>query len=1029
MIKYREERDMDIQKLKDKTDQIKENIYKEICPFKIEAWVSKEPLSSGDRKSGTYKNLNVGDEWGEELFDCAWFRFSCEVPEECTDVRLFALLDISGEMLVVDKNGIPLQGLTNQDSKFSKKLGKPGKTSYELPEREVKEAEIWADAGLNDLFGTVQNEGKIIRASLVLRNDELHQLWFDFLFLTSLVEAVEHDSEKQRKLISDLNQAAGILNSFSHEEINQVTALLQPHLNTSVSTDEQEKMFQISAIGHAHLDLAWLWPIRETIRKGARTFATALRSMEHYDDYVFGASQPQLYEWIKEHYPSLYEKVKARITEGRWDIQGGLWVECDTNLVSSESLIRQLLFGIRFYEKEFGITVNNFMLPDAFGFSAALPQIMSLAGIEYFITMKPAWNMINKFPYHSFIWKGIDGSEIPAHIIPEGTYNGRGTAASFTMTEENYCEKDISDHALVLFGIGDGGGGPGLEHIESVQRSSRCAELPVVRQERIGTFYERWIKQRDSFPVWNDEIYLEKHQGTFTSQGRTKKMNRSMEHTLFRSEFLAVISSLLTGNEVTSEERRMLEKVWKETLLYQFHDILPGSSIKRVYDEIIPLYEENLKILNGFINKKISSIAKMIHKNRSNPPDMYMNFTSFQRDEWVNNGGTWKKISLAPMAFSFSDSKVKSTETVSVSTDESGIIENELLKLTFSSKGWISSIWDKENNSEILTSDGSGNRLSVYQDDGDCWDFPMDYREKRLDSLHMESSVFVTEGPCAVARMKYSFGNSTIDQEVRLTSQSRRIDFVTRTDWKDEAKMLRTGFDVDVQSRSARYEIQGGFIERPTHDNTSWDKAKEEVPAQRWADLSQADRGVALLNDCKYGYRIKGKTMELTLLRSSQFPQAFVDADSTDRSNDCYTDLEDHEFTYSLFPHKGNDLKQVIREASILNIPVEIYDIDSSVVSEFVALSADSDTSLFRTDNDAVIIQSIKPAEDDNSVILRLYESIGGDADCRIASFKNPMAVHICDLLEKPGEEVSVVDGTIPLSFKPFQIITLKLEY
>lgn len=506
-------------------------------------------------------------------------------------------------------------------------------------------------------------------------------------------------------------------------------------------------------------------------------------------------------------------------------------------------------------------------------------------------------------------------------------------------------------------------------------------------------------------------------------------MNRSMEHTLFRSEFLAVISSLLTGNEVTSEERRMLEEVWKETLLYQFHDILPGSSIKRVYDEIIPLYEENLEILNAYINKKISSIAKMIQKNSNNPSEMYMNFTSFQRDEWVNNGGKWKKISLAPMAFSFSDSKDKSIETVSVSTDESGIIENELLKLTFSSEGWIKSIWDKENNSEILISDGAGNRLSVYQDDGDCWDFPLDYRTKRLDSLQMESSLFETEGPCAVARMKYSFGNSTLEQEVRLTSQSRRIDFVTRADWKDEAKMLRTGFDVDVQSRTARYEIQGGFIERPTHNNTSWDKAKEEVPAQRWADFSQADRGVALLNDCKYGYRIKGKTMELTLLRSSQFPQAFVDADSTDRFSDCYTDLEDHEFTYSLFPHKGNDLKQVIREASFLNMPIEIFDIDSSVVSEFGALSVDSDTSYFRTDNDAVIIQSIKPAEDDNSVIIRLYESIGGDADCRITLLKKPLSVHICDLLEKPGEEISVVDGTIPLSLKPFQIITLKLEY
>jgi alpha-mannosidase len=1022
MLKGMDWKSMDIQSFKDKTNQIKEHIYKEICPLQIEAWVSKEPLSYSDRKMGTYKKLNVGDEWGEELFDCAWFRFSCDVPEENRKERLFALMDISGEMLVVDKIGNPVQGLTNQNSVFSKNLGKPGKTSYELPERGVDSVEIWADAGLNDLFGNIQNEGKIIRASLVLRSEELHQLWFDFLFLTSMIEAVEHDSEKQKKLISDLKKADRLLKSFSHREVSQVTALLQPHLNTSLLAVEQKDRFQISAIGHAHLDLAWLWPIRETIRKGARTFATALRSMERYDDYVFGASQPQLYEWIKENYPALYKKIKVRIAEGRWDVQGGLWVECDTNLVSNESLIRQLLYGIRFYEKEFGLKVNSFMLPDAFGFSAALPQIMSLSGIEYFITMKPAWNLINKFPYHSFIWKGIDGSEIPAHIIPEGTYNGRGTAQSFTMINNNYLEKDVSDHALVLFGIGDGGGGPGLEHIESIRRSSKCAELPQVRQEKIDSFYKRWITQSENFPQWNDEIYLERHQGTFTSQGKTKKMNRSMEQSLFKAEFLTVICTLLTDKKFDPDERLMMEKVWKETLLYQFHDILPGSSIKRVYDEIIPLYEKNLEILNGYIHKKISSIAKMIQKNSRKPSEMYMNFTSFQRDEWVNNAGNWKKVSLAPMAFSFSDANDKSKEMVSVSTDGLGIIENELLKLTFSSEGWISSIWDKRTNREVLSSKGRGNLLSVYQDDGDCWDFPPDYRDKLIANPKLESVLYEVEGPYVLARMNYIFEASTIVQEVRLTSQSRRIDFRTKADWKDEAKMLRVGFNVDVQSRVAAYEIQGGYIERPTHDNTSWDRAKEEVPAQRWADLSQADRGVAILNDCKYGHRIKGKTIELTLLRSGQLPRVFVDPDSTDRFNDCYTDLEVHEFTYALFPHDGNDLKQVIREASILNSPVGIFNSDSSVTAE-------SEFSFFSTDNDAVIIQAVKPAEENNSVIIRLYESIGGDAACRLALFKTPASAFICDLLEENGEKISVIDGNIPLSFKPFQIITLKLEY
>lgn len=404
---------------------LKEKIYSEIAALQIEAWISKEPLSYSNRKCGEYKRLSIGESWSSELFDCAWFRFSCSLPDELKNENLYALLDVNGEMLVVDSSGNPVEGLTNQCSTFDESLGQPGKISYELPDQQGNEVEIWADAGLNDLFGVIQDEGKIVRASLVIRNENRHRLWFDFSFLISLAETMDTDSKEYKLLESNLQKASEMLNSYTDKEIQKCSTLLESHIYSRKAGVENKSDLKISAIGHAHMDLAWLWPLRETIRKGARTFATALRSMERYPDYKFGASQPQLYDWIKSHYPDLYERVKEKIAEGRWEVQGGLWVECDLNLVSSESIIRQFLYGIRFYQKEFGIRVNSLMLPDAFGFSAALPQIMSLAGIDYFITMKPAWNLINKFPYHSFIWKGIDGSEIPAHILPEGTYNGR----------------------------------------------------------------------------------------------------------------------------------------------------------------------------------------------------------------------------------------------------------------------------------------------------------------------------------------------------------------------------------------------------------------------------------------------------------------------------------------------------------------------------------------------------------------------------------------------------------------------------
>lgn len=1007
---------MNVEELKRVADTLEARIYREICPLQIEAWITREPVLFADRTQGEHRQLKLGDPWSGELFDCAWFKFSADLPDDYVHANVYALLDINGEMLVVDHAGNPVEGLTNRASHFGTHLGMPGKVSYELPEQGVKHVEIWADGALNDLFGSVKEDGRIVQASLNMRNEKVYRLYYDFMFVLSLFEAYQyqHDEEHQKTVYSLLENTAGVLRTYSDREVDEALEMLAPYINDR-SEDEVQHGLKLSAIGHAHLDLAWLWPIRETYRKGARTFSTALRSMERYPDYVFGASQPQLYEWIQKHYPTVFERVKQRVEEGRWEVQGGMWVECDTNLVSCESLIRQFLYGIRYYLKAFGTRVNGMMLPDTFGFSGALPQIMKLAGINYFVTMKPAWNTINKFPHNTFIWKGIDGSEVPAHNITEATYNGRGNPLSIGMVAKDYAEKEVSDHALLMFGIGDGGGGPGLYHLESMQRSSRSARLPSVKQEPIETFYERWVKQSDKFPLWNGEIYLERHQGTFTTHGKIKRANRKTEHALQKCELLASASSIISGERISYQEKEMFDDIWKETLLYQFHDILPGSSIRRVYDEAMPCYARMLEALNAYTAGKVPAVV-------AGEGAAALNYTSFEREEWVKDGNCWKLLSLPPMGYAVNSGEAYSEDAVVLVADRAGVLENERLKVTFSEDGWITSIHDKHAGREVIHPAGKANVLSVYEDTGSCWDFPKDYRDKLVGTMTLISAEYYLDGPRAIAKMKYAFGKSRLEQETILMSGSARIDFKTVVDWQDPARMLRVSFDVDVHSDHARYEIQGGYVERPTHDNTSWDRAKEEVPAQRWADLSQADYGVALLNDCKYGHRIKGNRMELTLLRSAKFPGAYVSPDdAADSPKNSHTDLECHEFTYAVLPHAGNDLMPIIKQAAFLNIPVEIYSNGTS--------DAHVRQSLFQTDNDSVVIQSVKPAEDDNSIIVRLYEALGERCECRLTPFRAPASARLCNLLEEDDAELSVNNGSISLALNPFQIVSVKIHF
>ncbi|NOZ60707.1 MAG: alpha-mannosidase [Calditrichaeota bacterium] len=1000
-------------------EQIREKMYTEIAPLEIRGWRSKEPLPYAQRSEGEEEVFRLGDKWGD-LFDCAWFHFTGRVPASAAGEKIVLLLDVNGEMCIFDENGVPVRGLTNVSSGFDDRLGGPGKRVLQFSERanggEI--VAVWADAACNDLFGFVKENGTIKQAAIAVCNDEARALFYDFEVLLDLMKVTPEDSARRQRILRALNLAANI---FAAGDENYLTRA-RAELSGELLKKGGDPSLKISAVGHAHLDLAWLWPVRETIRKGARTFSTALELMERYPDYIYGASQPQLYEWMKIHYPTLYEKIKQKVAAGRIEPLGASWVEFDTNLPGGEAIVRQLLFGKKFFKAEFGVEIDHLWQPDVFGYTAALPQILEKAGVHYFMTQKLSWSLINVFPHHSFIWEGIDGTSVLTHMLPEETYNSQASPFAIKKIEKNYKDKDVSEEALLVFGIGDGGGGPGAEHLERLQRMKNLAGLPTVTQRRAQDFFASWKKDAANFARWVGELYLERHQGTFTTNARNKWYNRKMEIALREAEWACSLARKVVGGEYPQEK---LEKIWKETLLYQFHDILPGSSIKRVYDESLARYEKLLEETRKITEEAYRSLAKKVNAGGSVKAAVIFNSLSWQRTEWVKFGNNWRQVTVPALGYIVEDFSGGAAISDEVNLSENSI-ENDLLRLRFAEDGTIDSIFDKEFGREIVPENEQANQLLLYHDDGDAWDIPLNYRDIPPRKMQLEKSEMAVDGPKVSLKQLFRLGNSTLEQEIVLFEGSRRIDFKTKLNWREIKSMLRVQFPVNVHAEEAAYEIQFGHYFRPTHQNTSWDLAKDEVPAQKWADLSQDDYGVALLNDSKYGYRVKGNVLELNLLRSVPYPGQAVVKDEDVKPGEAhhaYTDQREHEFVYSLFPHPGNHRTGGVNKAAYgLNVPLQIF----AAENENGDLTGQN--SFFELDSPDVIIEAVKKAEDDAGTILRLCEAENQNERVKLKIALPFEKIFETDLTENVIREISASDeGIVEIDFQPFEIKTLKI--
>lgn len=981
--------------------RIERAIYTPISELQVEAWVTPEPVPYAERQSGQHKVLSIGESWGK-LWDCAWFHFTGTVPESTAGQAVALLIDLSGEACIVDGERCPVLGLTTVSSTFDFRLGRPGKRVVPLSDRADgnEEIDLWADAGCNDLFGRYRDGGTLKEAHIALYNEEMFKLYYDFEVLYELMGQLPEDRARYQRILFALHNAANELVDYSAEEAQRARALLAVELAKTAGTPS----LNISAIGHAHIDLAWLWPLRETIRKGARSFATVLALMERYPDYIFGASQPQLYQWMKDLYPQLYKKIKEKVAEGRWETQGAMWVEPDTNLAGGESLVRQILYGKRFFREEFGTNPEMLWLPDVFGYSGALPQILKKAGVDYFLTIKLSWNSVNTFPHHTFFWQGIDGTRILAHMPPEGTYNSSAAPRAIMCAEKTYADKAVSEHCALLFGIGDGGGGPGTEHLERLAREKNLDGLAPVVQEPMETFFQRLAQEANGqYKTWVGELYLEKHQGTYTTQARNKRYNRKIELALRELELVATLAHLATEYRYPAQE---LDAIWKEVLLYQFHDILPGSSITRVYDESLARYQQISEQIEH-LNRQAQQA--LMQQEEGDVAVTAFNALSWERREWVQVTDSWHHVTVPAMGYAVIDStEVAQHKTKLVASAER--LENDRLCILFNADGAISSIVDKEHQREVLTAGEAANRLALYHDEGDAWDFAIDYDEHPARYFKLTETAAHIDGPQAIVEQWYQFGQSTLRQRIVLLEGSRRIDFVTSVDWREQNTMLRTSFPVAVAASEATCDIQFGSIKRPTHRNTSWDMARYEVCAHKWVDLSQGDYGVALLNDCKYGHKVLENVLDLNLLRSPGHP-------------DPQADRAHHEFTYSLYPHTGNHIAgKVVQAGYELNVPVRV------VTGRPNADVIVPGTAFARVDAENVIIETVKKAEEGDDIILRLYEASGATTRTTLTINAYLFAIWKTNLLEAVEEQLSGGRNSVELTLQPFEILTLRVQ-
>jgi alpha-mannosidase len=856
------------------------------------------------------------------------------------------------------------------------------------------------------------------------------------------VGAIDKNDPAHERILNALDNAFKCLDLREPFEKGFYSSVPAAHktLTEGLSSAGVPLDINITAIGHSHIDVAWVWPLAQTRKKCGRSFHTVMALIDEFDDYVFTQSQPQLYDFVREDYPELFEKIKKKVKDGRWEAIGGMWVEADCNITGAESLIRQFTLGRDFFTEHFGKDAESpiLWLPDVFGYAYNLPQIMKLAGLEYFFTTKMSWNQYNQMPYDTFQWQGLDGTKILTHLgttTSNGkvTYSGMATAQQLHNTWTNCKQKDCHSELMTCFGHGDGGGGPTREMLENIRETKDFPAMPKVSHGKAIDFFRK-LEQScgKDLPTWNGELYLEGHRGTYTTQARNKKANRKSEFDMHDAEWLACLAAGLDGEYRYPHED--IIDAWKLICLNQFHDIIPGSSINEVYQDSLKQYDQITKITDNIKTAALETIA-----SKMNSEMMVVNPTSFIRSDTAHWKGKLQgdqslvtskgEILLTQETIDgtlidvreIEEYSIKTlnitkesyrTETKNTLTVSQNLLENKYVKVQLDDHGDITSIYDKTNHRQVLADNSIGNQLQAFEDrpvDWDAWDIDIFYDDKMWLSAPAESAIVIETGPLrATLEIKRKILNSSYTQRISLSHNSPAIDFHTEIDWCEKHILLKAAFPVEIHANFATYEIQWGNVQRPTHHNTSWDWARFEVCAQKWVDLSEGDYGVSLLNDCKYGHDIKDNIMRITLLRSPTMP-------------DSNADQGFHSFAYRLLPHNGVLEMETISQAYALNDPLIVHRSDKS------STNCTDIAPFVRVDHESVIVETIKQAQDGNGVIVRLYEANRCRGPVELTAGFDLKSCHITDLLENNLQELETDANKVWFNINPFKIITLRL--
>lgn len=997
----------------------------------------------------SYSPAPVGSLWGEH-WGTVWFRGNIEVAKELRGKMLFYRHRFGGERLLYVNNLVAGGMDPNHNEVLLTSKAKGGEV-FTLHVEAYSGHPVWeADpfairiATMHSIPWVVKESPplQMLESSLVYLREDVDEFLFDadVLYRTALV--LDERSARRAAILETLRTALdGIsLQWTTEEELSAAILAAQRVIAPLLKCRNSVTVPAIGITGHAHIDVGWLWPVKESIRKCARTFSTVLSLMEQYPEFTFLQSQAALYEMVERHYPELLVRITRRVKEGRWEPNGAMWVEADCNVSGGEALVRQLLEGSKKFQQLFGYRGDTLWLPDVFGYSAALPQILVKSGVVNFVTSKINWNDTNRFPYDTFWWRGIDGTEIFTAFITTRTngYNADVTPQSMQEAYDYIQQKELQDTVLASVGWGDGGGGPTREMCERARRMSDLEGCNKTAFTNVSPFLKRLREQNVARPRWCGELYLEFHRGTYTTQARIKRWNRKLEFLLRDVELFSVMA-MLDGCPYPHSE---IEEHWRVLLTNQFHDILPGSSIREVYQVAEEQYRKMDSALGQILKTALNSLSKNFPGDNHGQAWLVANSLAAQRDEILHiptsgynavidadgaplpaqktQNGIAVRLVMAPVSLKPIALRNRGNSAKSPFSYSGIFLETPLYKMEFDKAGRIISLWDKAAAREIVKPGRWLNAFYTAEDRPiywDAWDIDRFYRDTVRYEERLRRREVVEDGPLFMTiRSEYSIGRcSTLKQDMIVYAESRRIDFKTEVEWQERHTLLKTGFALDICADTWRNEIQFGHTVRNLHSNTSWDQARFEVCAHKWVDVSEGGYGVALLNDCKYGHDSMDDMVSLTLLRSPWAPDPEADAGI-------------HHFAYALLPHPGDfQAATVVREACAFNIPLHRVKMAattgeptgfSPVVGGFCRISEPN-----------VVVEAVKKAEEDDSVILRLYES-GKIRTNVMVHFALPLKrAAECSLMEEEEKVLACGENYLSLQLFPFEIKTLKVVF